>query len=83
MFMKKNEQKTLHKYAILQVTQCISEPKEIETTDIVATLYSKSPATTLTGYKFTATFSEKKYMVPKSQMETKTDSITNLSTKAK
>ena len=29
------------------------------TTNIVATLYSKSRATKLTGYKFTATFSEK------------------------
>ena len=35
-----------------------SEPKAIETTNIIATLYSKVRATT--GYKFTATFSEKK-----------------------
>ena len=34
--------------------------KLIETTDIIATLYSKARATTVTGYKFTATFSEKK-----------------------
>ena len=54
------EQKTLHKYAINQVTQCEFEPQAIETTNIVATLYSKARATTLTGYKFTATFSEKK-----------------------
>ena len=32
----------------------------METTDIIATLYSKTRATTLTGYKFTATFSKKK-----------------------
>ena len=57
---EENEQKTLHKYAIKQVTQCESEPQAIETTNIIATLYSKARATTLTGYKFTATFSEKK-----------------------
>ena len=54
------EQKTLHKYAINQVTQCESETQAIEKTNIVATLYSKTQSTTLTGYKFTATFSEKK-----------------------
>ena len=32
----------------------------MKTTTIVAILYSKARATTLTGYKFTATFSEKK-----------------------
>ena len=57
---EENEQKTLHKYAINQVPQCESEPQAIETTNIVATLYSKARSTTLTGYKFTATFSEKK-----------------------
>ena len=57
---EENEQKTLHKFAINQVTQCESEPQAIETTNLVATLYSKARATTLTGYKFTATFSEKK-----------------------
>ena len=57
---EENEQKTLHKYAINQVTQCESEPQAIETTNIVATIYSKARSTTLTGYKFTATFSEKK-----------------------
>ena len=57
---EENEQKTLHKYAINQVTQCESEPHAIETTNIVATLYSKAQSTTLTEYKFTATFSEKK-----------------------
>ena len=57
---EENEQKTLHKYAINQVTHCESEPQALETTNIVATLYSKARSTTLTGYKFTATFSEKK-----------------------
>ena len=57
---EENEQKTLHKYAINQVTQCESEPQAKETTNIVATLYSKARSTTLKGYKFTATFSEKK-----------------------
>ena len=57
---EENEQKTLHKYAINQVTQCESEPQAIETTNIVARLYSKARSTTLTGYKFTATFFEKK-----------------------
>ena len=54
------EQKTPHKYAINQIAQCESEPQPIETTNIVATLYSKTRSTTFTGYKFTATFSEKK-----------------------
>ena len=31
-----------------------------KTTNVIATLYSKDRATTVTGYKFTATFSEKK-----------------------
>ena len=57
---EENEQKTLHKFAINQVTQCESEPQAIETTNIIATLYSKARATTPTGYKLTATFSEKK-----------------------
>ena len=57
---EENEEKTLHKYAINQVTQCESEPQAIEATNIVAALYSKDGSTTLTGYKFTAAFSEKK-----------------------
>ena len=57
---EENEQKTLHKYAINHVTQCKSEPQATETTNIIATFYSKAPATTLTWYTFTATFSEKK-----------------------
>ena len=57
---EENEQKTLHKYAINQVKQYESEPQAIESTNIIATLYSKARATTLTGYEFTVTFSEKK-----------------------
>ena len=60
MTVKKMNKKTLHKYAINQVTQCESEPQAIETTNIIATLYSKARATTLTGCEFTATFFEKK-----------------------
>ena len=43
-----------------QVSQCETEPQAIETTNVIATLYSKARATTVTGYKFTATFSEKR-----------------------
>ena len=52
---EENEQKTLHKYAINQVTQCETEPQAIETTNVIATLYSKARATTVTGNRFTAT----------------------------
>ena len=57
---EENEQKILHKYAINQVSQCETEPRAIETTNIIATFYSKTRATTVTGYKFTALFSENK-----------------------
>ena len=57
---EENEQKTLHKYTINQVSQCETEPQALETTNVVATLYSKARATAVTGYKFTETFSEKK-----------------------
>ena len=57
---EENEQKTLHKYAINQVSQCETEPQAIETTNVKATLYSKARATTVIEYKFTATFSKKK-----------------------
>ena len=57
---EENAQKTLHKYAINQVSQCETEPQAIETTNVIATLYSKARATTVIGYKFTTTFSEKK-----------------------
>ena len=56
------------------------EPQEIETTNIVATLYSKARATALTGYKFKTTFSEKK--VHCSQVSNiKIELFTNLSIK--
>ena len=55
---EENEQKTLHKYAINHITQSESEPQAIETTNLIATLYTKARETT--GYSFTATFSEKK-----------------------
>ena len=42
---EENEQKTLHKYAINQLTQCESEPQAIEITNIIATLCSKTRAT--------------------------------------
>ena len=57
---EENEQKTLQKHAINQATQCETEPQAIETTNVIATLYSKARATTVIGCKFTATFSEKK-----------------------
>ena len=56
---EENEQKTLHKYAINQITQCESEPQAIETTKIKATLYSKTRATTLTGYNSVQHFPKK------------------------
>ena len=37
-----------------------SQPQSIKITNVIATLYLKSRATTLIGYKLTATFSEKK-----------------------
>ena len=37
-----NEQKTLQKYAINQVTHYETEPQAIETTNVQATLYSKA-----------------------------------------
>ena len=57
---RKMNKKHIHKYAINQVSQCETEPQAIETTNVIATLYSKARATTVTAYKFTATFSEKK-----------------------
>ena len=78
---EENEQKTLHKYAINQVSQCETEPQAIETTNVIATLYSKARATTVIGYKFTATFSEKKVHCSQVSMEINTDLTTNHSTK--
>ena len=70
---EENEQKTLHKYAINQATQCETEPQAIETTNVMATLYSKARATTVTGYKFTQHFPKRKYTVHKFPTEIKTD----------
>ena len=56
---EENEQKSLHKYGINQVSQCETEPQAIETTNVIATLHSEARAATVTGYKFTATISEK------------------------
>ena len=78
---EENEQKTLHKYAINQISQCETELQAIETTNVIATLYSKTRATTVIGYKFTATFPKRKYIVHKFQTEIKTDLTTNHSTK--
>ena len=78
---EENEQKTLHKYAINQVSQCEREPRAIETTNVIATLYSKARATTKAGYKFTALFSEKKVHCSKVSNGNKTDLITNNSIK--
>ena len=57
---EENEEKTLHNYAINQVSQCETELQAIETTNVIAKLYSKARATTVPGYKITATISEKK-----------------------
>ena len=46
---EENEQKTLYKNAKNQVTQYESEPQAKETTNIIATLYSKGRATKLTS----------------------------------
>ena len=55
------------------------EPQDIESTVVDATPYSKARAKSLTGYKFTGKFSEKK--VRSSQVlrgGTRTDSTMNL-----
>ena len=70
---EENEQKTFHKDAKNQVTQCESKPQSIETTNLIATIYSKARATTLIGYNFTAIFSEKKVHKYKFTTEIKTD----------
>ena len=44
----------------LQVTLREFEPQEIESTNIIATLYSKARAKTFADYKITGKFSEKK-----------------------
>ena len=74
---EENEPKMLHKYATNQATQCETEPQAIETTNVIATLYSKARATTVTGYKFTATFSEKKVHCSQVSNGKKIELITN------
>ena len=78
---EENEQKTLHNYAINQVSQCETEPQAIEITNVIATLYSKARATTVPGSKFTATFSEKKVHCSQVSNRNKNRLTTNHSTK--
>ena len=52
---EENEQKTLHKYAINQVSQCETEPQAIETTDVIATLYSNKLNKHLNKYSISLT----------------------------
>ena len=69
---EESEQETLDKHAINQVTQCKSEPQTIETTNVIATLYSNARVATLTGYKFLQRpFPKRKYIAQKSQTEIK------------
>ena len=80
MTVKKMKKKTLHIYAISQVTQCEPESQSIQSTNIIATLHSKARATTLTGYKSQDTYShfpKRKYIVPKPQTEIKIEKIMN------
>ena len=78
---EENEQKTQHKYAINQVTQCESEPQAIETTKKLP--YSRKPEQGhLQAMNLQQHFPERKYIVYKFPMEIKTDLITNLSIKA-
>ena len=65
---EENEQKTLHKYALNQVSQCETETQAIETTNLIATMYLKARATTVTGYKLQQHFPKRKYTVHKLPM---------------
>ena len=78
---EENEQKTLHKYAINQVSQCETEPQAIETTDVIATLYSKAEQQQLQVINSQQHFPKRKYIVHKSRTETKTDLTMNHSIK--
>ena len=78
---EENEQKTLHKYAINQVSQCETEPQAIETTNVKATLYSKSEQQQSQDINLQQHFPKRKYIVHKFQTEIKTDLTTNHSTK--
>ena len=62
---EENEQKTLHKYAINQLTQCESKTQEIETKNVLAKLYSKARATTLTIVNSKQHFQRKITMFPR------------------
>ena len=64
---EENEQKTLHKYAINQVSQCETEPQAIETTNVIATLYSKQSQ----DINLQQHFPKRKYIVHKFQTEKK------------
>ena len=68
---EENEQKTLHKYAINQVSQCETEPQAIETTDVIATLYSKAEQQQLQVINSQQHFPKRKYIVHKSRTEQK------------
>ena len=77
MIVKIINRKTLHKHAINYVTQCESEPQDNESTIIVATVYSKARATTLTRYHLKTKFSEKNVNCSQVSAAIKTDSIMN------
>ena len=55
----KIRKKTLHRHVINQVTQCESEPPEVESTIVITTLYSEAQAITLPRYKFAGKITEK------------------------
>ena len=57
---KDYQQKTLHKYAINQVLHCELEQQAVESTDVIAKLYSKDRATIHTSDNFTGKFFGKK-----------------------
>ena len=78
---EENEKKTLHKFAINQVSQCETEPQAIETTNVIAKLYLKAWATTVTGYNLQQHFPKRKYTVHKFPLKIRTDLITNHSIK--
>ena len=78
---EENEQKTLHKYAINQVSQCETEPQALETTNVIATLYSKPEQQQSRDINLQRHFPRRKYIVHKFPTEIRTDLITNHFTK--
>ena len=78
---EENEQKTLHKYAINQVTQCETGPQEIETTNMKPHFIQKPELQHQKDTNIQQHSVRKKNIVNTSQMETKIDFITNLSIK--